>query len=135
MTNTVPPAPPDFNHRVEQYVKLRDKIKEVKARHEEELKPYNEAKEALEVYVLQWLQALNLEHAATAAGTAYLSTRVSATVKDMSAFWDFVRTNQLFDLVDKRANAPAVTEYIQKNGAPPPGVNYTTMLSLGVRRS
>lgn len=132
--NANPPQPPDFLLRVKQFVQLRDKIKEIKKRHEEELKPYNEGKDALEAYVLQWLQALNLEHAATEAGTAYLSTRVSATVKDMSEFWGYVLTNQLFDLIDKRANAPAVTEHIKQHGAPPPGVNYSTLLTLGVRR-
>jgi len=132
--NQNPPQPPDFNHRVTQFIQLRDKIKAIKDKHKEELKPYEEGKEALEAYIMQWLQALKLEHAATEAGTAYLSTKVSATVKDMAEFWKYVQTNGLFDLVDKRANAPAVTAHIKQHGAPPPGVNYSTMLSLGVRR-
>lgn len=134
MTNETPPQPPDFNLRVTQFIQLRDKIKEIEKRHEEELKPYKEGKDALEAYIMQWLQALKLEHAATEAGTAYLFTRVSATVKDMSEFWAYVQTNGLFDLIDKRANKTAVTEFVKQNGQPPPGVNYTTMLDLGVRR-
>jgi hypothetical protein len=52
----------------------------------------------------------------------------------MGEFWEYVLSNGLFDLVDKRANAPAVTEHIQKHGTPPPGINYSTMITLGVRR-
>lgn len=133
--NVTPPQPPDFLKRTEQFIQLRDKIKAIKDRHKEELKPYNEAQEALEAYIIQWLQALKLEHAATEAGTAYLTTKVSATVKDMSEFWGYILANQAWDLMDKRANAPAITAHIEKHGAPPPGVNYSTMLDLGVRRS
>jgi hypothetical protein len=130
----VPTQPPDFNLRITQFIQLRDKIKEIKQRQKDELKPFEEGKDMLEAYIIQHLQAMKMEHAATEAGTAYLSSRVSATVKDMGEFWEYVLSNGLFDLVDKRANAPAVTEHIQKHGTPPPGINYSTMITLGVRR-
>lgn len=127
--------PFDMNLRVSQFVELRDKIKAIKERHEAELVPYQAAKEKLEALMLGYLQSVKTNNMATDSGTAYVSTRVSATIKDGEAFWKFVKEHELFDLMDKRANAPAITDYITTHGQPPPGVNYSTMLVLGVRRA
>ena len=73
---------PDMEKRVKQFIALRDKKKEIKKKHEDELKPYQEAMDALEGYIMTWLHSLNANNIATDAGTAYMSTRVSATVAD-----------------------------------------------------
>lgn len=137
MTQESDPQSPavDMDLRVKQFVALRDKKKAIKKKHEEELKPYEEAMDALETFIMSQLQAMNANNIATDAGTAYLSTRVSATVGDAEAFWNEVLSSKNFDLIDKRANAPAVTAYVEKHGHAPAGINYSTMLTLGVRRS
>jgi len=121
--------------RVKQYITLRDKKAALKKKHEEELKPYNEAMDMLEAFILTWLDKLSANNIATDVGTAYASQRVSATVADGSEFWKHVLSTQNFDLIDKRANAPACTAYVQEHGAPPPGINYNIMRTLNVRRA
>jgi len=125
----------DMDLRVQQYIALRDKKKELKKKHEDELRPYNDAMDALEQAIMTQLQAMNAENIKTDKGTAYLTTRVSATVADAEAFWNHVVSTQDWSLIDKRANAPAVTAYVEKHGHAPPGLNYNTMLELGVRRA
>jgi hypothetical protein len=53
----------------------------------------------------------------------------------MSAFWTYVVSQGDFDMVDKKANPTAVAEYIEKNKSPPPGVNFSVMETIGVRRA
>lgn len=130
-----PTAFPDMGKRVKQAIDLRDKIKAIQKRQKEELKPYLEVQEQLEMLILSWLNATNSKNVATEHGTAYITTRNSATVGDMEAFWNFVKEKGLFDLVDKRANAPAVAEFIEANGHAPPGVNFRQMQDVNVRRS
>lgn len=130
-----PTAFPDMGKRVKQTIDLRDKIKAIQKRHKEELKPYLEVMEQLEMLILSWLNATNSKNVATDHGTAYITTRNSATVADMEVFWQFVQDKGLYDLIDKRANAPAVAEFIEANGQAPPGVNFRQMQDVNVRRS
>jgi len=125
----------DISVRVEQYVKLRDKIKEIEARHKEELKPYKDTLEKLNSVILQHLTQVGGESIRTQAGTAYVTEKKTASLADPQAFMDYVVTNSAWDLLDRKANVKAVTDYIDEHKAPPPGVNYSTTNMVGVRRS
>lgn len=127
-------APVPFDTRVAQYVKLRDKIKEIKDGHKEQLKPYTETLERLNSVLLGQLITAGGESVGTTAGTVYKTARETASVADMSAFWTYVVSQGDFDMVDKKANPTAVKEYIKEHGVPPPGVNFTTTDIVGVRR-
>jgi len=126
---------PNIDTRVAQFVKLRDKIKEIQDRHSEELKPYKETLEKLNGVLLGHLQAVGAENVGTAAGTVYKTTKKSASIADMTAFWTYVVTQGDFDMVDKKANVTAVEAYIEEHGVQPPGINYTTKDVVGVRRA
>jgi len=126
---------PDMGKRIKQCIELRDKIKAIKKKHTEELKPYIEVQDQLEGMLLSWLNSMNSKNVATEHGTAYITTRNSATVADMEAFWAFVQEKQAYDLIDKRANAPAVAEFVEANGTAPPGVNFRMMQDVNVRRA
>lgn len=121
--------------RVDQYVKLRDKIKDIEARHKEELKPYKETLEKLNAVILAHLNLVGGESIRTSSGTAYVTEKKSASLADPQAFMEYVIGNEAWDLLDRKANAKAVADYIDENNAPPPGVNFTTTSVVGVRRS
>lgn len=132
---TPPNLPPvDMNHRVGQYVQLRDLKAEITERHKEELKPITELMEALEGLMQQGLQAVNAESLRTDNGTVTASMKMAASVADMDTFWAHVVTSGNFDLLDKKANLTAVKDYVEKHGVPPPGVNFSTFNKVGVRR-
>lgn len=134
---SAPAAPPiDIAKRTQQYIHLRDKIDEISKRHEEELKPYREAKAKLDAMLLDYLNQHNMKSAkAEGIGTITATDRKSATVADADAFRMFVTTQAMWDLADLRANAPAVAGYIEENGVEVPGVKLTMMRTLSVRRS
>ena len=129
-------APPeDIDKRVGQFVRLRDLKKEIEDRHKTELSPINNALEELKGLMMAHLQALNVENMKTASGTVSTKVKVSASVADMDAFWTHIVTQGAFELLDKKANVTAVTDYVDKNGVPPPGVNYSKLRDVGVTRA
>lgn len=129
-----PVQPVDFNTRVAQYVKLRDKIKEIEDRHKAEIKPFKQALETLNGMLLDHLNQVGGDSVASASGTVYKKLTKSASIADKSAFWAWVVANADWDLIDYKANVTAVRDFIGSNGTPPPGVNYTEAYDVGVRR-
>lgn len=128
-------VPTSIDAMVDQYVKLRDRIKEAEDAHKAKLAPAKEYLEQLNGALLAKLNELGLENAKTKFGTAHKITKQSATIADAQAFRTFVITEGAFDLVDWRANAKAVSDFIDENeGDMPPGVNYSTFTTAGVRR-
>lgn len=127
--------PETIDDLVSQYVRLRDKIKEAEDAHKAKLKDAKEYLEELNTRLLQRLNEVGGESVKTSSGTVYRTTRRSASIADGDAFRQFVINNEAFDLVDWRANANAVDDFIKEQQAPPPGVNFSTAFTVGVRRS
>ncbi len=126
--------PVNVEKRIGQFVALRDMKSEIKKRHEEELKPVNDTLEMIKDELRQALNQVNGDGIKTAAGTASLTTKVSASAADINAFWAWVVTQGAFDMLDKKPNVTAITEYVNIHGVPPPGVNYNTFFDVNVRR-
>jgi hypothetical protein len=140
-TPTTPPAtvaiePPDnIEELVQQFVKLRDRLKEADDAHKEKTKPAREYLDRLSGRLLDRLNEIGGENVKTKAGTVYRTTRRSATIADGEAFRSFVIDNAAYDIVDWRANANAVDDFIKSEGSAPPGINFSTAFTVGVRRS
>lgn len=136
--NTQPSQAPqptiDVDKRVEQFVRVRDLKAEMKARHDEEMKPLNDAIDMLKLELSTALNMANAENIKTSSGTVSVLTKVTASAADINAFWTWVVTQGAFDMLDKKPNVTAITEYVKQNGVPPPGVNYNVFRDIGVRR-
>lgn len=126
--------PFDAEKRIGQYVALRDKKKEIEERHKAELKPLNDAMEMLESMLLAHLNNTKQDSASCSTGTAYKGSRVSAKIVDASLFRRHVIGSEAWDLVDWKANSTAVQAIVDDTGEPPPGINYSKTITLGVRR-
>lgn len=126
--------PVDFDTRVAQYVKLRDRIKEIEDKHKAELKPFKQALETLNGMLLDHLNQVGADSVTSAAGNVHKKLTKSATIADKAALWAWVVANGDWDLLDYKANVTAVRDHVEKHGAPPPGVNYTEAYDVGVRR-
>ena len=116
------------------YVKLRDKIKELDDAHKKLMAPYRETLEQLNGMLLDHLNTVGIDNAKTAAGTVYKTEKKSATLADKELFWNYILLTQNFDLLDYKANVVGVAAFIANNNQVPPGVNWTTSLEVGVRR-
>jgi hypothetical protein len=125
----------DVAKRVEQFVKLRDLIKQKNDAHKLAMKPYKETLEQLNALLLAHLNNVNGNSVATDAGTVYRSEKKSASLADAQAFMDYVIKNNAWDLIDRKANVSAVEDFINANNTPPPGVNWSSTFVAGVRRA
>jgi hypothetical protein len=55
-------------------------------------------------------------------------------VGDWDHVLDFIRTNEAYDMLEKRVSKMAVRGYIEQTKAVPPGINYGTKLEVSVRK-
>lgn len=129
-------APPavNINKRVEQYVALRDRIKQLDDEHKEKMKPFRETLEKLNGVLLGHLNEIEVNSVNTDAGTVYRTEKKSASLADPAAFMRFVIDNEAWDLLDRKANVTAVADFIEEQSTTPPGVNFSTRFEVGVRR-
>lgn len=116
------------------YVKLRDRIKAKDDEAKAAIKPAKELLELMNNRILDELNKAGGDSIKAPTGTAYRTSRTTASLADPAAFRDFVIANELFDMVDWKANAKAVQDHNQEFGALPPGVNVATVFLVGVRR-
>lgn len=119
--------------KVEQYVQLRDYKKQADTEFKESMTRVNEAMKKLEGELMKGLDAEGVESIRADTGTAYIKTQTSASVKDREEFLKFVFTTKNLELLDVRANKKIVRE-LGEQGTVVPGVNYTEIKQVGVRR-
>ena len=67
-------------------------------------------------------------------GNAHRKIKTSVTVADMREFRRHVIGSAEWDLVDWRANKTVVNELVEKGEVLPPGVNYSAIYTLSVRK-
>ena len=133
MPELIPPE--SFDALVEQYVKIRDRLKEAEDIHAAKTKLARDYLVQLNAKLLEKLNGAGGEAITTKHGTAYRTTRRNATIADPGTFRAFVIEHEMFDIVDWKANANAVDDYVKSEGALPPGVNLSTAFTVGVRRA
>jgi hypothetical protein len=56
-------------------------------------------------------------------------------VADMDAFLGFVREHDAWHFLEKRVAKTQVDEYVQAHKDLPPGINYSSMAVINVRRA
>ena len=120
--------------RVKQFVAIRDKIKEIEDRHATELEEPKAIKDLLQGLLMKLLEAVGADSIKTSEGTCFNSTRYTASLADPKAFMDFVIQQSNWDLLDRKANATAVRDYVAENSVLPPGVNLSAIRTVNVRR-
>lgn len=120
--------------RVAQYIAIRDKLRAMDEAFEQSKQPLIEIQNLLTGYMLQTLEKAGATSIRTKLGTCIASTRYTASLADADAFMDFVKEQQRFDLLDRRANSTACRDYVEKHGAVPPGVNLSAIRTLGIRK-
>ena len=120
---------------VRSYVRLRDHKNLADAEFKKSMERVNKGMQKLENNMLGHLNQTGATSiACKGTGTVYLLTRESATVKDRGAFLDFVRENNLWDALDARANKPFIKQYMDDRGEEVPGVKFSAIKQVGVRR-
>lgn len=124
----------DVDKYVKAYIDVRDKIKELDAKHDIARKPLLDLQNELSGLLQKFMEDSSSEGIKTEHGTCYSTTRYTASLADPEAFMKFVIATGNFDLLDRRANATAVKDFIKENSFEPPGCNLNGLKTIGVRR-
>lgn len=145
MNMLTPPPPPalvvpkvgtDIAKYIDYYVKIRDKKKAIQDRHKAELEPINSALFAIEQGFLEHLNSTNSDNAvAKGFGTAYRTSKHTATIEDGAAFRRHVIGAEAWHLADWRANANAVFDAMKDTGEIVPGVKFATETYVNIKRA
>ena len=119
------------------YIKTRNDISELESKISE-LKVYQARKEE---YLLNQLNELGVTSIKSAHGTIYTSIFESVTVGDPETFFNWVKENDAYECLERRAAKTAVLEIMgerEESGRPnppPPGLSYTSIRKIGVRKA
>src|SRR5215831_3878999 len=124
-----------FGKWVKQFIDLRDKLAEfdekAREKRKEILDPMNEVQEK----IMNALDATEQESARTEWGTASISVKYYASCPDPDAFVEFVRENNAYELMERRAASIPCRAFAEEHGQLPPGVAINSVRSIGVRRA
>jgi len=118
------------------YVKLRDIRKARKEEYDKADEADKDRQNKIEAEFLRRFHERGIDSvSAKGAGTAYRSTRATATVKDWEAFLDHVLEHAAWELLEHRANKTAVEQFKDVHQSLPPGVNWSEIQVVNFRRS
>ena len=122
---------------VANYIKLRDKKSLLKKQYDEKVAKVDAVMDKMEAIILKTFQDSGIDSARTDAGTAYISTRTSATVGSREELFQWIQED--FDersiFLENRVSKVAVEQYKAANDDLPPGVNFRSEVTVGVRRA
>jgi phage host-nuclease inhibitor protein Gam len=124
-----------LSEAVELYIKMRDRKAELKAEFDAKIAPLNEKMDKLEAKLLDVFNQTGMDSIKTEFGTAYTTTRVTASVADKEVFMAHVRANDDWGLLEVRASKTAVDQYRSVHDDIPPGVSMREERVVNVRRS
>jgi hypothetical protein len=127
-------VPTKVSQRVQEYITIRDKLKEIDDEFDAKRKPYVELQNLLTGWLQTFMETAGADNIKTPYGTCYNSTRYTASLADPQVFMDFVENTKQYDLLDRKANVTAVKAYVEEHKTLPPGVNLSAIKTVGVRR-
>lgn len=127
---------PTMDQVVEAYIKTRNMISEL----EDKISEMKVLQSRKEEYMLGLLAEVGGNSMQTDHGTVYTLVKESVTVADPDVFFQWVKDNDRFDCLERRAAKTAVLELMgdrEENGRPnppPAGLNYVAIRGIGVRK-
>jgi hypothetical protein len=124
----------NLDEKVERYIKLRDAKEEMERILKEKLEKIKDEMSLIENEILDFLNQTGQTSAKTKHGVPYKSVTKSVTVDNSDLFFEFVKQNNAFDLVQKRVVSTAFDRYLE-DGIDVPGVKTDARISLKIRKS
>lgn len=125
----------NYEEAADRYLAVKRELEDIDRAYKEQKASIREKLVTLENWFTAKAQEDGLSSIKTAAGTAYWSTHHSATVGSREDFFEFCKEHDAWDLLEARASKIAVKSYIEAEGSPPPGVNYSSVNVFNFRKS
>jgi len=117
------------------FIALRDRRAERRAAYQADDEGDRAKQDKIENEFLRRFNERGIDNvSARGIGTAYKSTRASATVGDWDSFIQHVQENAAWELLERRVNKTAVDQFKTVNDDLPPGVNWSETQVVNFRR-
>ena len=117
------------------FIALRDRRAERKAAYQADDEGDRTKQDKIEIEFLRRFGERGIDNvSARGVGTAYKSTRSSATVADWDSFLEHVQNHDAWELLERRVNKTAVEQFRAVNDDLPPGVNWSEAQVVNFRR-
>jgi len=120
---------------VGKYIELRDKKSQIKAEYDAKVAKIDENLDKIEAHLLKTFDVAGMDSVKTEAGTAYTTTRASASVADKDIFLAHIKANDDWQLMEVRCSKTAVEQYKAVNDDLPPGVSWREERVVNIRRN
>jgi ribosomal protein S24E len=120
---------------VAKYIELRDKKAQFKAEYDGKVAKLDEVLEKIESTLLKTFETTGMDSVKTEFGTAYTSTRTTASIADPDAFMTYCKAHDAWHMLEKRVSKAAVEQYKDEHEDVPPGINYRAERTVNIRRS
>jgi hypothetical protein len=137
MTDTAAPAPAEqanIEAIIAKYITLRAEVDKRTNALKAELKPLNEAMEAIETYFLALINTTGQTQFGTSVGTAFKTTKTGCNIENKSEFLAHLKKEDAWHLLTLSANKTAVGEYIDQHNVAPPGIKWTAITAVQIRK-
>lgn len=120
---------------VQKYVEVRDKKAQMEAEHKAKIAKVEEVLDKIEAALLKTFETTGMDSVRTEFGTAYTSSRSTASIADPDAFMSFCKENNAWHMLQKRVAQSAVEQYKDEHEVLPPGIDWRVERTINVRRS
>jgi len=117
------------------FIHLRDRRAKRKADYAMDDAGDKEKQDRIEVEFLKRFNDRGIDNVSTKGiGTAYRTTRTSATVGDWEELFDYIKDKEAWEMLERRVNKTAVEQYRSVHDDLPPGVNWSETQVVNFRR-
>lgn len=116
------------------YMKLKGQKEAIEGEVKEKVAAIKQSMDKIEAWLKVQADAQGVTSFKTKAGTAFVTTTDYANVSDWDATLEFIKTNDRFEMLEKRVSKTAVREYIAEAKEVPPGVTYGTKIEMNIRK-
>lgn len=132
-----PPKGPTAEVVIAAYIKTRDEIEAKEKAVKAEVAELKAIQEKRAMWLMGTMDKIGATSMKGTSGTAFIDWKDSATVSDAPAFLDWVHSdwekNKTF--LENRVSKTAVKQRLEDGQTPPPGVSYTKVKDIKIRRS
>ena len=125
----------DYEGVMREYLTLRKKVDAVEKAAKAETAGLKKEMAMLEGKLSDAARAEGLSTVTTKAGTGYWTHSASCRTANSEDFFNYVRENNFWKLLDKRPSKKAIGEYVDSAGVPPPGVDFTRVATFRIREN
>lgn len=117
------------------FITLRDRRAKRKTSYQADDGDDRKKQDKIEIEFLRRFDERGIDNvSAHGVGTAYRSTRSTATVADWNRLLGHVKNNDAWELLEHRVNKTAVEQFRAVNDDLPPGVNWSVSQVINFRR-